>query len=40
MDVIYPTTFVNNPSFMDYGNYLNNAFVLIIPDKTNLEGKI
>ena len=40
MDVISPTRFVNHPSFMDYGNYLNNPFVLIIPDKTNLEGKL
>src|SRR3954466_1013856 len=40
MDVISPTGFVNHPSFMDYGNYLNNPFVLIILDKTNLEGKL
>src|SRR3954468_22770654 len=40
MDVISPTRFVNHPSFMDYDNYLNNPFVLIIPDKTNLEGKL
>ena len=40
MDVISPTRFVNHPSFMDYGNYLNNPFVLIIPDITNLEGKL
>src|SRR3954462_4037544 len=40
MDVISPTRFVNHPYFMDYGNYLNNPFVLIIPDKTNLEGKL
>jgi len=40
MDVISPTRFVNHPSFMDYGNYLNNLFVLIMPDKTNLEGKL
>src|SRR3954465_15037156 len=40
MDVISPTRFVNHPSFMDYNNYLNNPFVLIIPDKKNLEGKL
>ena len=40
MDVIYPTIFLNHASFMDYDNYLNNPFVLKIPDKKNLEGKL